>query len=97
MFTKPEKRLIDENYFDIIMETEDYIEFKSKNTDHCWIIKKIKYTNTKKMCLYHKHSIEERYYHQHYEALTVKQVIDNIKGHDEYVLKIRLLEKSILK
>lgn len=87
MFSKAEKRLIDKQYFEIIRETENFIEVKSKNTEHCWIIQKHLSECERKVFLYHKHSINDSYYHQHYKAYTVKQVVCSIKGHDEYVLK----------
>lgn len=36
MFTKKEKRLVGEECFTIIRETEQYIEFLSNNTKHYW-------------------------------------------------------------
>ena len=87
MFSKPEKRLIDENYFDIIRETEDYVEIKSKNTDHCWILQKHHTDKKGKMYIFHKHYFNDKYYHQHNKVVTVRQAINEIKRHDEYVLK----------
>ncbi len=40
MFSRTEKRFIGAQYFEIIRETEDFIEVKSQNTKHCWIIQK---------------------------------------------------------
>ena len=87
MFSVLEKKLIDKNYFDVLQRTEDYIEIKSKNTKHCWVIHKHSFADKRKIYLYHKHSMNVRFYHQHKRTFTVKQAIENIKGHDEYVLK----------
>ena len=87
MFTIPEKKLIDKKYFEIIRETDDFIELKSKNTHHCWIIQKHQFDDKRKIYLYHKHSMKNRYYHHHYKTFTVRQAVEDIKGHDEYVLK----------
>lgn len=85
MFSIVEKRLIDKQYFEIIRETEDFIEVRSQNTKHCWIIQKQLSECGRKVYLYHKHSINDPYYHQHYKAYTVKQAVCNIIEHDEYI------------
>ena len=38
MFSTSEKRQLGDEYFIIIREEERYIEVKSKNTGHCWMI-----------------------------------------------------------
>lgn len=86
MFTNTEKGLIDKAYFKVIRETEGFIEVISKNTKHCWIIQKRLNHGKRKIYLYHKHSTKDAYYHQHRRTFTVKQAVDDIKGHDEYVL-----------
>lgn len=88
MFSRYERRLIDRKYFVIIQEADDYIEIKSRNTKHCWIIHKHKFDDKKKIYLYHKHTIKEKYYHQHYMTYTVKQAVNNIKEHDKYILRV---------
>ena len=86
MFTKAEEALIDNEYFIKIRETENYIEFKSKNTKHCWIVQKHFFDDDKRIYIYHKHSQKQPYYHQHYKTHTVSMAIKSIKKHDEYVL-----------
>ena len=88
IFTRKEYSLINSNYFRIIRETENYLEFQSKNTKHCWIIQKHSFESSKKhpIFIYHKHSPKVTYYHKHWECYTVFQAIESIKGHDKYVL-----------
>lgn len=86
MFTRTEKSLIDKKYFKIIRETEGFIEVISKNTKHCWIIQKRLSQGKRMIYLYHKHSSNDAYYHQHNKAFTVGQAVDDIMGHDGYVL-----------
>ena len=89
MFTKKESTLIRSNYFYLLRTTDNFIEFQSKSTKHCWII----YKNTvmtgsrRPISIYHKHSPIVEYYHKHWECFTVSQAIDSIKNHDDYVLK----------
>lgn len=85
MFTKLEKKLIYNNYFEIIRETEDYIEFKSKCTKHCWIVQKTSFTGNKKIYIYHKHSMNIKYYHKHWQTYTVQMAVESIIKHDKYV------------
>mgnify|MGYP006976467083 CR=1 FL=1 len=86
MFTNTEKSFIDKAYFKVIRETEGFIEVISKNTKHCWIIQKRLNKGKRKIYLYHKHSDKVEYYHQHNKTFTVRQAVEDIKGHDEYVL-----------
>ena len=86
MFTKKEKRMIGEEYFTIIRETERYIEFLSKNTRHCWIICKSQDGTGKPVMIYHKHSRETEYYHRHWKTWGVVKAVESIKQHDRYVL-----------
>ena len=43
MFSTSEKRQLGDEYFIIIREEERYIEVKSKNIGHCWMIFKKTY------------------------------------------------------
>jgi len=86
VFTNTEKKLIDKKYFKIVRDTEGFVEVISKNTKHCWIIQKRLSQGKRRIYLYHKHSIKDEYYHQHNKTFTVRQAIDDIKGHDGYVL-----------
>ncbi len=87
MFTREEEKLIHNGYFEIIRETDNYIEFKSKNTKHCWIIQKHLFDDSRKIYIYHKHSIKTPYYHQHWKTYTVNKAVQSIKSHDRYVLE----------
>ena len=78
IFTQKEYSLINSSYFRIIRETENYLEFQSKNTKHCWIIQKHSFESSKKHPIF--------IYHKHWECYTVFQAIESIKGHDKYVL-----------
>lgn len=85
MFTSKDIRLCSDSYFTILRMCleNDYIELKSKNTLHCWIIKKM----TTRTLLYHKHSEHDAYYHKHRLVYSVSQAIKEIKSHDTYVLE----------
>ena len=86
MFTNKEKKLIGEDYFTIIRETEQYIEFLSKNTRHCWIICKNPGSVDNLIMIYHKHSRKTKYYHKHWKTWSVARAVESIKQHDRYVL-----------
>ena len=86
MFTNKEKRNIDLKYFEMLKNTDDYIELMSRNTKHCWIIHKHKFDDAMKVYLYHKHKRNQPYYHRHWQTYSVKRAIDSIMSHDEYVL-----------
>ena len=50
-------KAISRSYYDIIRVTDNYIEIKSKNTKHMWIISKpMPYIENKPIIIYHKHS-----------------------------------------
>ena len=38
MFTRKEKNMLFDPYFEVIRETEQFIEVRSVNTGHCWSI-----------------------------------------------------------
>lgn len=86
MFTKKEKKLINEGYFTIIRETERYIEFLSNGTKQCWIICKNSNNTDKPVTIYHKHSLNAEYYHRHWRAWSVARAVRSIKQHDGYDL-----------
>ncbi len=97
MFTQKEIRLITSPYFSVIRQTENYIEFKSKNTGHCWIIHKHSHDDKYPVWVYHKHHQKDEYYHRHWQGYTVEQCIKSIKGHDSYVQqKAQQYTKNIL-
>ncbi len=77
-------------YFSQIRKTEDFIEVQSKNTNHCWVIKKSLSNQSGKILLFHKHSLKDSYYHKQTKKplLSVKQAIELIQSHDDYVLTL---------
>lgn len=87
MFTRKEEQLLHDSYFSIIRETEQYVEVRSKNTGHCWNILKNTFEAKQHVILYHKHTEQAKYYHKHREYRTVTEAIDQIKGHDSYILE----------
>lgn len=89
MFKKSEKKLLGGGYFTIIREEEKFIEVKSKNTGHCWMIFKKTYDRDKPVVLYHKHTLNTKWYHEHWKTCTVKSAVASIKSHDGYVLKCK--------
>ena len=86
MFTNSEKKLLGGGYFTIIREEEKFIEVKSRNTGHCWMIFKKTYDQDKPVVLYHKHGKFDAWYHEHWKTRTVKSAVSNIKSHVDYVL-----------
>lgn len=92
MFTKKEKRLVGEGCFTIIRETEQYIEFRSNSTKHCWIICKNPDGTDKPVMIYHKHSRKAEYYHRHWKTWSVARAVESIKQHDRYVLGVAALK-----
>lgn len=86
MFTCSEKKLLGGGYFTIIREEEKYIELKSKNTGHCWMIFKKTYDRDKLVVLYHKHKFNDEWYHEHWRTWTVKSAVQSIKSYDAYVV-----------
>ena len=87
MFTKSEKKLLGGGYFIIIREEKKFIEVRSRNTGHQWMIFKRTYAQDKPVVLYHKHSADDEWYHEHWKTWTVAKAVENIKEHDTYVLK----------
>ena len=88
MFSNYEKRFLQSGYFELIREEEKFIEFKSRNTQHCWILFRKTNNNLERpITIYHKHHQLDSYYHKHYEAYGIGHAIKIIKGHDDYVLK----------
>ena len=87
MFTRKEKNMLYDPYFEVIRETEQFIEVRSANTGHCWSVFKNIYNAPRKITLYHKHKESDRYFHQHRVCRTVVDAVSEIKSHDEYVLE----------
>lgn len=87
MFTNKEKRLLGGGYFTIIREEENFIEVRSNNTKHQWIIFKKSFDSNKPITLYHKHTADTKYYHKHWETWTVALAVESIRNHDSYVIE----------
>ena len=87
MFTRKEKNMLFDPYFEVIRETEQFIEVRSVNTGHCWSVFKNIYNAPRKITLYHKHKESDRYFHQHRVYRTVVDAVSEIKSHDKYVLE----------
>lgn len=73
-FTKKSSTyFLNDGYFKIIRITDDYIELRSRNTWHCWIIKKeiinVKYPYS----IYHRHRITD-YYHRHWQTYSLEKL-----------------------
>jgi hypothetical protein len=79
--------LLSGGYFTIIREEERFVEVKSKNTGHCWMILKKTYDANKPVVLYHKHQINDEWYHEHWKIWTVESAVKSIKSHDAYVVE----------
>ena len=86
MFLKRELTLVNDKYFFIIQQTDDYIELMSNNSNHCWIIKKCGGYGKYHYLLYHKHQREIPYYHKHWRTYSFQDSIKSIKSHDNYIL-----------
>lgn len=98
MFTKYEKRFLRTGYFVTIREENKFLEFKSKNTQHCWMIFRRTYTDLDRpFDIYHKHKQSDPYYHKHYQTYTIGQAIKSIKSHDAYVMEQRRTNMSYKK
>lgn len=92
MFVDNVSRKIDNKYFNLIkiVDSENFVEFQSRNTKDFWIIKRNLYFDDKfPIYIYHKHP-NQGYYHHHWQCYSIKQAIDSIKQHDAYKLNIRL-------
>ncbi len=86
-FTNKDKAAIQRNYFNIIRETDLFWEICSKCTNHCWIISKRCTYERHPIYLYHKHHANIEYYHLHWKCYSVRQAVNAIVSHDNYVLK----------
>jgi hypothetical protein len=85
MFCQKDINQLQSSYFVMIRRVENFIEVRSKNTGHCWIIKKLDYSSTLPVIIYHKHNNRD-YYHRHGQATSITHAIKDIKNHDTYVL-----------
>lgn len=90
MLTQKEKFLFEKlgHNYQFIRITDDYFEFISRSTKHCWIIKKELACSGHKLpyTIYHKHKLSD-YYHRHWQSYSIENCINSIESHDDYVLK----------
>ena len=93
-FTRKEEKLLHDEYFNVIRETEQFVEVQSQNTGHCWSVFKNTIERSLKVTLYHKHKMTDQYYHQHRICRTVAEAVEQIKSHDAYVLEQQELKKN---
>lgn len=75
-------RLHDKAYFQIIRQADNFIEVKSLNTGHCWIIQRKEYCDENRYWLYHKHNFTDQYYHLHDKVVNVPRAVGRIRYHD---------------
>lgn len=84
MFTKYEKKQLEDPYFIILSKNPDYYELQSCNTKHCWIIQKP--CNDGNIHTKHKYRKYVKHYHDQCNSASVKSAIKKIKQHDTYML-----------
>lgn len=76
-------RLYDSSYFKIIRQADNFIEITPLNTKHCWIILGKEYcSDNKRYILYHKHNLNDQYYHVHNKVSSVSNAVSKIRYHD---------------
>ena len=90
MFTGPELSLFHNPYFSIIRLNDELCQLRSRNTGHCWMIWKNYNADPFRIELYHKHHLQDKYYHQQRrQVCSVRNAIRIIKEHDRYVLRCK--------
>ena len=52
------------------------------------------YNRDRPVVLYHKHTADTKWYHEHWKTCTVKKAVASIKSHDGYVLEYKEAEKN---
>lgn len=80
--------MLESQYFNQIRKADDFYEIQSISTNHCWVVKKSLLNQSGNILLFHKHSPKDPYYHRQTKRplSTVKQAVQLIQNHDEYVL-----------
>ena len=86
MLTRLEKKLVKNRYFTVINDEHKFIEVKSNNTGHIWMIFRKALESNRPVVLYHKHTMDE-WYHEQYRSWTVEDAVKEIKRHDAYVVR----------
>lgn len=94
MITKKHISILKQNNnYQIIRITDDYVEFCSRNTGHYWIIKKEPFEIQYPYTIYHKHKLTD-YYHRHRQNYSFEKCLNNILAHDNYVLRVDKLKNN---
>lgn len=87
LLSKKEKSLLYDTYFEVIRETQQFIEVKSVNTGHCWSVFKNEYDRTHQITLYHKAQDSAANFQEFRLCRNVTEAVEMIKAHDEEVLE----------
>lgn len=87
MFTEKQLSFLESEYFQTIRITDDYVEFRSRRTWHCFIIKKEVINVQYPFTIYHKHKLNDLY-HRHWQSYSVERCVASILDHEAYVLRI---------
>ena len=88
------KNIFKTNYFDVIDEGGDFISAMSKNTGHCWLLKYAPNVYKRPYILYHKHTLDTKRYHLHWNTYSLWDCMREITDHDNYILKKAEEEKG---
>lgn len=83
LWKEKELKCIDPKVFYLIRITDRYCEFQSRSTKHYWILLKNLTQENAPICIYHKHSLKQPFYHKHGKAYNIRQAIKSIQGHDK--------------
>ena len=84
MFSKSEKKLLENSYFTLLKKNPNYYEVQSNNTKHCWIIEKS--SNDDNVHTMHKYREYVKHYHDQCNSNSIRSAIKKIKQHDAYML-----------
>ncbi len=87
MFTRKETIQFLDRYFHILRIEPKFIEVKSVNSGHHWMVFKKELDQEQPYVLYHKHGATDPWYHEHKRSWTVAALVGEIKRHDGYVAK----------
>ena len=84
---KSDIALICNGYFDIVRITDTYIEILSKNTCHSWILQRRQDIAFPSYIIIHHRHKNQKYHHKHGLKRTVREGLEIIKRHDNWVLE----------
>lgn len=91
MYSSKDFLLVDHNYFEIILLTNNHIQLKSKNTGHYWDIEcQNPFYNVCSLVVHHKHKINQEFHIQKQaHPRTILDAQRLIKEHDMWHLNGR--------